>query len=196
MNSAGGGWTLILNRADGLESFNRSWHDFKLGFGQPTGDHWIGNSWLNELTTNRDYQLRMEIFGWQYEVGFAEYSLFRVHSEIEDYRLELGVYSSFSNASDCLSQHDDAPFLTYDHGHGLAYDKCIKQYAFGGFWYNWGEKEVHCGRSCFTCEMGESANAHGKHRNNRLRCNHFPKPGISINNYTLRKAILMIKPVG
>lgn len=43
----GGGWTVMLARLEqtNQEDFSRGWAEYKAGFGDPTGEHWLGE-WL------------------------------------------------------------------------------------------------------------------------------------------------------
>ncbi|CAH1242874.1 ANGPT2 [Branchiostoma lanceolatum] len=59
MDTDGGGWTVIQRRFDGSVPFNRTWADYKRGFGNKAGEHWLGNDNLHLLTNQRDYRLQI-----------------------------------------------------------------------------------------------------------------------------------------
>ena len=46
METDGGGWTVILNRQNGDGYFDRTWVEYKIGFGDVSGNHWLGNKYL------------------------------------------------------------------------------------------------------------------------------------------------------
>ena len=73
---------LLIQQNDGSGSMNRSWVEFKVGFGDPSGHYWLGNDLLSQLTANYRYKLRFDL--QQNGTGnwfYAEYSWFRVLSD-------------------------------------------------------------------------------------------------------------------
>lgn len=83
METAGGGWTVIQNRRDGSVDFNRTWQEYREGFGSPQGEHWLGNAALHALTSAGQHQLRIELEDWHQQKRHATYNNFRVASEAQ-----------------------------------------------------------------------------------------------------------------
>lgn len=83
METVGGGWTVIQNRQDGSLDFNRTWQEYREGFGSPQGEHWLGNAALNALTSTGQHQLRIELEDWHQQKRQATYNNFKVASEAQ-----------------------------------------------------------------------------------------------------------------
>uniref|UniRef100_A0A8B9FBR5 Fibrinogen alpha chain n=1 Tax=Amazona collaria TaxID=241587 RepID=A0A8B9FBR5_9PSIT len=71
-----GGWLLIQQRMDGSVNFNRTWQDYKRGFGsvdgKGQGEFWLGNENIHLLTQNNTL-LRVELEDWDGNAEYAEY---------------------------------------------------------------------------------------------------------------------------
>ncbi|KAI8515721.1 hypothetical protein Bbelb_065340 [Branchiostoma belcheri] len=63
MDNDGGGWTVIQRRIDGTVPFNRTWEEYKRGFGNKNGEHWLGNDNIHLLTNQKDYRLQLFVKG-------------------------------------------------------------------------------------------------------------------------------------
>ena len=59
-----GGWTVFMRRYDGSQSFYLDWKQYKEGFGNVTGEHWLGNDKLYYLTNQKHYSMRMDATIW------------------------------------------------------------------------------------------------------------------------------------
>jgi len=126
---------LIQKHIDGSGYFNRSWAEYKVGFGDPSGNYWIGNDRLSQLTMTGKYELRFDLQSrnntnnWYW----AEYSTFQVLSEANRYRLQVAGYSG--NAGyDALGYSNGRMFSTYDRDND-AWSRNCAMINGGGFWY-------------------------------------------------------------
>ncbi|XP_078067713.1 fibrinogen alpha chain isoform X2 [Mustelus asterias] len=144
-STALGGWVLVQQRMSGSVHFNRSWDEYKRGFGsidgQGRGDVWLGNDILHFLTQNESV-LRVELEDWSGNEAFAEYAV-SVGSESESYVLNITNY--VGNAGDALitgllwdrehTTHANMKFSTYDRDNDKWEENCAQFYG-GGWWYN------------------------------------------------------------
>eukprot|EP00058_Branchiostoma_floridae_P013539 XP_002599027.1 hypothetical protein BRAFLDRAFT_104277 [Branchiostoma floridae] len=135
METAGGGWTVIQRRQDGSVPFNRTWEEYKLGFGDPNGEYWLGNDNIHLLTSQKDYTLRVDLMDWEGQRKNAQYSFFKVSGESDQYRLHtISGYSG--TAGNSMSPNKGYRFSTVDRDNdydGLRH--CAQAYGQGGWWY-------------------------------------------------------------
>ncbi|KAK2830586.1 hypothetical protein Q5P01_018517 [Channa striata] len=89
METAGGGWTVIQRRENGSVDFQRTWKEYKTGFGSVSSEHWLGNEYIYQLTSQRQYALRVELTDWDGHQAFSLYDRFQIGSEKQNYRLFL-----------------------------------------------------------------------------------------------------------
>ncbi|NXD71851.1 ANGP1 protein, partial [Eolophus roseicapillus] len=86
MEIAGGGWTVIQHREDGSLDFQKSWKEYKMGFGSPSGEHWLGNEFIFAITSQRQYSLRIELMDWEGNRAYSQYDRFHIGNEKQNYR--------------------------------------------------------------------------------------------------------------
>ena len=54
----------------------------------------VGNEYLNAITSRKQYRLRIELTSWNDQFRFAEYSNFKIADTSQKYKLSsLGTYS-------------------------------------------------------------------------------------------------------
>ncbi|XP_054323633.1 angiopoietin-4 isoform X2 [Pongo pygmaeus] len=87
LQSSGGRWTVIQRRENGTVNFQRNWKDYKQGFGDPAGEHWLGNEVVHQLTRRAAYSLRVELQDWEGHEAYAQYEHFHLGSENQLYRV-------------------------------------------------------------------------------------------------------------
>ena len=93
--TAGGGWTVFQKRVDGTVDFYLSWIDYKQGFGDLSGEFWLGNDKIHRLASEYNFKnvrLRVDLEDFEGNTAYAEYDGFGVMSENDKYKLMLGDY--------------------------------------------------------------------------------------------------------
>lgn len=129
MDTEGGGWTMFQRRRDGSVSFNRGWTDYRNGFGEARGEHWLGNQQIHLLSNQGHYSLRIDLQGWGHTHRHAQYSSFRIDDEKNRYRLHVSEFSG--TVEDSFGwYHNLQGFSTPDTG-----DICA-EISHAGWWFH------------------------------------------------------------
>ncbi|XP_072584783.1 tenascin-X isoform X10 [Vulpes vulpes] len=131
METDGGGWLVFQRRMDGQTDFWRDWEDYAHGFGNISGEFWLGNEALHSLTEAGDYSMRVDLRAGD-EAVFAQYDSFRVDSAAEYYRLHLDGYHG--TAGDSMSYHSGSVFSARDRDPNNLLISCAVSYR-GAWWY-------------------------------------------------------------
>ena len=92
-STPGRGWTVFQRRIDGSENFYREWTDYKNGFGNLTGEFWLGLDNIHRLSTSGQNVLRVDLESFENETRYAIFETFFVGNEAEDYVLNIGQYT-------------------------------------------------------------------------------------------------------
>ena len=56
------------------------------GFGEPSGEFWLGNEFVSRMTTQQSYKLRIQLSDWEGNSEFSQYDQFSLNSEAQNYR--------------------------------------------------------------------------------------------------------------
>ena len=136
METDGGGWTVFQRRMDGSVDFYRNWTDYQQGFGNLTGEFWLGLDKIHRLTTTAT-QLRVDMQDFEGNSAYAQYTSFSVGDSASKYILTVSGYSG--TAGDSLAYHNGYPFSTRDQDNDpatrSAYGGHCAQYFKGAWWY-------------------------------------------------------------
>ncbi|XP_060560188.1 fibrinogen C domain-containing protein 1-like [Ruditapes philippinarum] len=132
-----GGWTVIQRRQDGSVDFYRGWDEYVDGFGNTTGEYWLGLKYINTLTTiESELYIEMETFekdDVSPASAYAEYSTFKINDETDKFRLSVSGYNG--NCADSLAFHNGWRFSTFDNDNdGRGTKNCAVDYN-GAWWY-------------------------------------------------------------
>ncbi|XP_066531259.1 angiopoietin-2b isoform X2 [Hoplias malabaricus] len=133
MRTRGGGWTVFQHRFDGSVDFHRSWKEYKVGFGEPSGEHWLGNDVIHLLTTSRDYTLQVQIKDVEGNQAYSQYELFYINGEDKKYSVHSQGFTGTAGRISSLT-HSGTMFSTKDQDNDHCSCKCA-QMASGGWWF-------------------------------------------------------------
>ncbi|XP_033150688.1 angiopoietin-4-like [Drosophila busckii] len=81
------GWTIVQRRMDGSVNFNRTWDEYKHGFGDLRGEFWLGLEKLHLMTKFQLHELYIELEDIKSETRYARYSNFIIGNEAQSYEL-------------------------------------------------------------------------------------------------------------
>uniref|UniRef100_A0A6P7H6M5 Fibrinogen C domain-containing protein 1-B-like n=1 Tax=Diabrotica virgifera virgifera TaxID=50390 RepID=A0A6P7H6M5_DIAVI len=180
METRGGGWTVIQRRIDGYVDFYRDRREYKFGFGDLSGEHWLGLENIYHLTAFEANELLVELVDKDEINAYALYNTFAIGSEVKGYYLStLEGYSG--NAGDSLTYHLGQNFSTYDLDLDSSVVNCA-EVELGAWWYN----------NCYQ------SNLNGKFRN-MFRNEATGDKGINWwsfrnDDYLLSKTRMLVRP--
>jgi len=137
---------LIQQNVNGFDFFNRSWAEFKVGFNDSSGNYWLGNELLSQLTLSGSYKLKFDLQSRSNTSNWhsAVYSIFVVLGESVNYRLVVDGYSGNAGRDAFGSDyHNGMMFSTYDRDNDQWSSGNCAVREGGGFWY----------RDCAICDV-------------------------------------------
>ena len=85
MTTDGGGWIVIQKRFDGSVDFNRTWDDYKDGFGDLKGEHWLGNDFIHQYTNANPTEMKIIGVAFDGVQAQAKMDNFQLSGEVSKY---------------------------------------------------------------------------------------------------------------
>ncbi|XP_012368530.1 angiopoietin-4 [Octodon degus] len=179
MDPDGGAWTVIQRRENGTVNFNRNWQDYKQGFGDAAGEHWLGNEAVHHIASSAKYSLRVEVEDWDGNTFSADFGHFQLGSEEQFYRIFLDKHSGVASLQGHLILHN-GNFSTRDADHDQCSCNCAVTMS-GGWWFD----------ACGASNLNGIYYPAGRHlyKINGIRWPHSAGP-----MYSLRATRMMIRP--
>ena len=134
-NSGGGGWTIIQRRQDGsVEFLARDWVEYEDGFGDLNGEFWIGLRSMHCLTSQENWELRIDYQLKNGTKSYLHYNKFAIGSAEDQYPLNISGFDSFG-LTDPFNGHNRMKFTSRDRDNDLHNNYNCAVYD-GGWWYN------------------------------------------------------------
>ena len=137
MDSDGGGWTVFQRRINGTRNFYLNWDDYVRGFGDVSGEFWLGLQKIRRLTASAT-ELRVDLADFNGNELYAKYNTFSIGDDDSKFRLTVSGYNG--TAGDSFSPHNNYQFSTKDQDNDGYTGHCAGYYN-GAWWYH------RCGHS-------------------------------------------------
>ena len=136
MTLDGGGWTVFQRRFDGSVEFkNRTWLEYKEGFGNPQGEYWLGNEAVHRLTSTEEFDYMVWAKAFDGVTAKRKLLGFRLGNEASGYRFHYqGLASGYEDQplyanNKGYSNMNGAEFSAFDRG------LTVCAASFGGWWH-------------------------------------------------------------
>lgn len=179
METEGGGWTVLQKRFEGRVDFHRTWQEYKKGFGEASGEYWLGNEFVSRLSIQQSYKLRIQLSDWEGNSAFSQYDQFSLDGEAQNYRIHLKGYSGTAGKVSSIGQ-PGSDFSTKDADNDKCVCKC-SQLTTGGWWFD------ACGPSNLNGMYYQ--NGQNSNRFNGIKWYYWKGSG-----YSLKSTTMMIRP--
>ena len=132
METDGGGWTVFQRRMDGSVNFYHNWTYYQLGFGNLSGEFWLGLDKIHRLTSNAT-ELRVDMRDFEGNSAYAQYTSFSVGDSSSKYILSVSGYNG--TAGNSLASHNGCRFTTRDQDNDkISRGNCARWFK-GAWWY-------------------------------------------------------------
>ncbi|XP_071140231.1 microfibril-associated glycoprotein 4-like [Mytilus edulis] len=174
-------WTVIQKRFNGYVSFDRTWEEYKSGFGSVSGEYWLGNDNIYQISTSTSHMLSIYMEDFTGKFAYANYSVFDIGDEHRKYQLRIDGFTGTSGLIDYLpGRHNTYMFSTKDQDNDIyaQFNCAVKQGGNGGWWYS----------NCFNVNLNGPYLAGPVQNRTAMMWLYWPT-----TYYSLKKSTMMIK---
>ena len=136
-SSGGGGWTVIQRRKDGSVDFkNRDWVEYEDGFGNLHGEYWIGLRSMHCLTSQGDWELRIDYELKNGTKSYLHYNKFAIGSAEDQYPLSISGFDSIGLTDPFVTSFmNGMKFTSRDRENDVDYYRNCG-HVYGGWWHH------------------------------------------------------------
>ena len=141
MDTHPGGWIVFQKRFDGAVDFFLGWDTYEQGFGNVSGEYWLGLQQIHRLTTSGQWTLRIDMEDFDGNIKYAQYEDFKIGDAASFYQLSIGAFSG-TVGFDALTSHNGSAFSTKDSDHDAcshsrcqSFDSSCALAYQGAWWY-------------------------------------------------------------
>ena len=134
METDGGGWAVFQRRLDGTVNFQRNRIEYIRGFGNISGEYWLGLEKIHRLTKYDDFEpeLWVDIEDFDGNSKYEHYNQFHIAGP-NGYNIYVQHHSG--TAGDSLRYHNSMPFSTTDYDVDKSSGNCAVNDE-GAWWFN------------------------------------------------------------
>ena len=131
----GGGWMIFLRRYDGSVSFRHpTWSPYKEGFGSASGEYWLGNEALHQVTSRTPHDMLVVATSYNSKTMKTRLKNFRISSEKDAYEMDYDSYYPGDSSFRFLPVHP-CKFTTLDRDNDNKTDQnCANRFGCG-WWF-------------------------------------------------------------
>ncbi|XP_005100635.2 fibrinogen-like protein A [Aplysia californica] len=136
----GGKWTVVQLRTDGSQDFYLPWVDYERGFGNKTGEFWLGLSIMHHTMRTDRYEMRIDFNTSIGQRLYAQYNNFTLANAVDNYRIHISGYKGTAGDYFLYGRQyynlDGMAFSTYDRDNDKSAVNCVKDLYHGAWWHN------------------------------------------------------------
>lgn len=125
----------ILWRETSSMNFFRSWEEYRDGFGDVSGEFWLGLEYIHQITTSDVFEMRIEIRLHTGQKRKQKYNHFVVEGEEENYKMSFSYTQATGDLRDCMEFLNGASFSTFDRDNDNSTSNCAQDFQ-SGWWFN------------------------------------------------------------
>ena len=130
-------WTIIQRRVDASLSFEQPWSSYSAGFGEVSGNFWLGLGAIHDLTAAQPMRLQIDVDPFNFPALSLFYEQFVVGDAASNYLLTIAGFSATScDTLDSLKYHNGCMFSTYNVDNDQKESGVCAVIYKGGWWFN------------------------------------------------------------